>query len=193
MPSIVSLPYSYASQPDAGAYIRDAENYLGRITSVMMHTALILLVLRFFIFEPGLTDGISMEPTLQDNTGFVVEKVSAIIFPFKRGDIVQHIEPIERKNMFVKRIIGLPGETVSIKQNAVFITPQKGEEYKLSEPYLRSDVIISVPYRAPRVFVLSDNEYFTLGDNRQNSNDSRAYGPVHRSLITGKILPLVLR
>lgn len=179
--------------PHAGAYIHDIERYLGRITSVIAHTAFILLVLRFFVFEPGLTDGISMEPTMRDNTSFIVEKVSAIVVPFKRGDIVQHIELIKRKNMFVKRVIGLPGETVTIKQNAVFITPQSGEEYKLSEPYLRKDVIISVPYRAPRTFILGENEYFVLGDNRQNSNDSRAYGPVHRSLITGKVLPIVLR
>lgn len=177
----------------AGAYIHDIERYLGRITSIIAHTAFIILILRFFVFEPGLTDGISMEPTLRDNTSFVVEKISAIVLPFKRGVLVQHIEPIKREYVFVKRIIGLPGETVTIKQNAVYITPPDGQEYKLSEPYLRKDVIISVPYRAPRTFILGSNEYFVLGDNRQNSNDSRAYGPVHRSLITGKILPIVLR
>lgn len=174
------------------SYIHDAERYLGRVTSIIAHTAFIILIIRFFIAEPGITDGISMEPTIRDHTMFTVEKISPIIISPKRFDIVQHIEPIKLDQSFVKRIIGLPGETVTIKQNSVFIRESGGEEYMLSEPYLRPDVVISVPYRAQREFLLADNEYFVLGDNRQNSNDSRAYGPVHRNLITGKVFPFVL-
>lgn len=189
MPSIIPSVHLGATQR---LYIHDIERYLSRITSIIAHTALLLVIIRFFVLDPGVTDGMSMEPTLRDNTYFLAEKISAIAVPPKRFDVIQHIEPIKRDRSFVKRIIGLPGETVTIKQNAVFIAPPAGEEYKLPEPYLRPDAIISVPFRARREFVLGDNEYFVLGDNRQNSNDSRVYGPVHRSLITGKIFPLVL-
>lgn len=191
MPSIVPSPLPHASAVTR-TYIHDIEHYLGRITGMIAHAAFLVVIIRFFVFEPGITDGTSMEPTMRDNTYFLAEKISVIAIPPKRFDVIQHIEPINRGRSFVKRIIGLPGETITIKQNAVFITPPDGEEYELPEPYLRPDAIISVPFRAQREFVLRDNEYFVLGDNRQNSNDSRVYGPVHRSLITGKIFPLVL-
>lgn len=190
MSSIIPSPQRGATRR---AYIHDVEHYLGRITSIIAHASFIILVIRFFVIEPGVTDGTSMEPAIQDNTFFLVEKISPILIAPQRFDIVQHIEPITREAMFVKRVIGLPGETISIKQNAVYVTPPDGTEYRLTEPYLNPQTIISVPYRARREFRLSDNEYFLLGDNRPSSNDSRAYGPVHRSLITGKIFPLMLR
>ncbi len=175
------------------AYLLDAERYLAHITSICLHALLFFLLIKIFILEPGITDGASMRPTIPDNTALIVEKVSLLVYPPQRFDIIQHIEPTKKQSMFVKRVIGLPGETVTIKQNGVFIKGITGDEVKLIEPYLRSDIIISVPYGAQREFTLSDNEYFVLGDNRPDSNDSRGYGPVHRKLITGKVLPLVLR
>lgn len=188
------MPSSHQSTTFFGpGYLRDGERYLSRIASILLHTFLFLLVIRFFVAEPGLTDGISMDPTIRDNTPLVIEKLSLLARPPQRFDIVQHVEPTEREKILVKRVIGLPGETVRIKQNAVYITPPEGTEYRLTEPYLNPQTIISVPYRARREFILSDSEYFLLGDNRPFSNDSRAYGPVHRKLITGKVLPIVLQ
>lgn len=189
MPSSISSIHPNATQR---AYIHDAEHYLGRITGIIVHTVFVIIIIRFFVLEPGLTDGTSMDPTVRDNTSFFVEKISPIIVPPQRYDIVQHIEPISRDKILVKRVIGLPGETVTIKQNAIYIAPPDGVEYRLNEPYLHPQTIISVPYRAQREFMLSENEYFVLGDNRPFSSDSRAYGPVHRSLITGKVFPIVL-
>lgn len=177
----------------APGYLQDVERYLARIASILLHTFLFLLIIRFFVAEPGLTDGISMDPTIRDHTPLVIEKLSLLARAPQRFDIVQHIEPLKKQTFFVKRIIGLPGETIRIKNNAISVVAHNAPEQKLSEPYLRPDSITDVPYGAKREFVLSDNEYFVMGDNRQNSNDSRAYGPVHRKLITGKVLPIVLR
>lgn len=192
MSSIVPSSRPHASAMSR-AYIHDIEHYLSRVTGIVAHVVFFVVIIRFFVFEPGITDGASMAPTMRDNTYFLAEKISALATPLKRFDIVQHIEPIKKDRSFVKRIIGLPRETVTIKQNAVFITSPGKEGYELNEPYLRPDVIISVPFGAQREFVIGDNEYFVLGDNRQNSNDSRAYGPVHRSMITGKVFPLMLQ
>ncbi|MEK7122716.1 MAG: signal peptidase I, partial [Patescibacteria group bacterium] len=109
-----SIPLSRSTATRRRAYIHDAEHYLGRIASILTHTAFVILVIRFFILEPGITDGTSMLPTIRDNTSFIVEKISPIVVPPQRFDIVQHIEPIEREKILVKRIIGLPGETITI-------------------------------------------------------------------------------
>lgn len=174
------------------AYLIDIERYLARIASACLHALLFFLIIKFFVLEPGITDGTSMKPTIPDNTAFVVDKVSLLAHPPQRFDIIQHVEPTEREKMFVKRVIGLPGEVVTIKQNAIFITPSSGQEQRLTEPYLAPSTIISTQYGAQQEFILSSNEYFVLGDNRQYSNDSRGYGPVHRKLITGKVYPLAL-
>lgn len=190
MQSSISLSQSGATK---GTYIHDVEHYLGRITSIIAHVVFIIFLIRFFVLEFGATDGVSMAPTLKDNTIILVEKISPVVIAPQRFDIIQHIEPIKRERSFVKRVIGLPGETIMIKENAIFVTPPGGEEYRLPEPYLNPSTINSVPYHARREFALAENEYFVLGDNRMSSNDSRAYGPVHRGLITGKIFPIVLQ
>lgn len=179
-------------QRTSSLYLHDAERYAGRITGILLHGVLFIFLIRFFVIEPGVTDGISMQPTLRDHTPFVAEKLSFLFSAPRRYDLVQHVSPHDKRTVLVKRVIGLPGETVTIKLNSIFITPPHGAERKLAEPYLAPSTIISVPPGAQRTITLSEHEYFVLGDNRQFSTDSRIYGPVHRRLITGKIFPFVL-
>lgn len=88
--------------------------------------------------------------------------------------------PQDRKKYFIKRIIGLPGETVSIKDQNIFITKNDGETVKYSEPYIEHNTPL---YQTTK---LGANQYFVMGDNRDVSYDSRYWGPLDRSDIRGR-------
>lgn len=170
--------------------LRAIEQYLSKTASIVAHFVLFLFFVRFFIIEPGVVDGQSMEPNFWDNQVFMVNKVTPLLSSPKRLEVVQLFPPQARDRLIIKRIIGLPGETVSIKRNAVYIRNSTGYEFELSEPYLYENIVIKVPYGASQEFFIPDNSYFVLGDNRIYSGDSREFGVVHRNRIVGKVLAL---
>ena len=124
--------------------LRAVEQYLSRTVSVMAHLVLFLFLVHFFIVEPGLVDGQSMEPNFWDNQFFVVNKVTPLVRQPKRFEVVQLFPPQALDRLIIKRIIGLSGETVDIKRNAVYIRDINGHEFELPEPYLYDD-----PYPNP--------------------------------------------
>ena len=128
---------------------------------------ILALAIRHFIFEPVMVDGMSMADTLQDKEIMYVSKPQYIFGTPKAGDVVICKYP-ERKENFVKRVIGVPGDEVAILFNQVYIN---GEP--LEEDYLTLDRnnngFSMVPYK------LGEKEYFVMGDNRDNSHDSRNY------------------
>lgn len=147
-----------------------------------------ILIIRTFIIEPGIVNGRSMENTYLDNDFFIVNKFILLFRKPQRGDIVQFLN-IRNNEMFIKRVIGLPGERVSIKKNKVFIIDSNGKEFELNEPYLKPYTITLSENGQPLIYdFLRSDEYFVLGDNRQNSKDSRYFGPAYRSDITGLVL-----
>ena len=168
--------------------LRAIEQYLSRTVSALAHLVFFLFFVRFFFMEPGVVDGQSMEPNFVDNQLFVVEKVIPLTRPFKRWEVVQLFSPEAKDHLVIKRVIGLPGETISIKRNAVFVRNSAGVEKELPEAYLYPNLIIRVEYGAPHEFLVPANSYFVLGDNRMNSGDSRNFGPVHRARIVGRVV-----
>jgi len=169
-------------------YLKDSEKYLARIIGIFARTILIVFVIRFFIFEPTISDGTSMEPTLVDDELLFTEKLSALVVPPRRYDIVNLIDPTDHSRMLIKRIIGIPGETVQIKGNRVVLSDPLNGNLTLSEQYLRPDSVTLTQYGASSTFTLPPHTYFVLGDNRTYSRDSRDFGLVHRSLITGRVI-----
>jgi len=121
----------------------------------------------------------SMEPNFQQGECIMVNKVSYHSSGPQRGDVIVFHPPVESQFPYIKRVIGLPGDTVEIKDGTVSIngTP-------INEPYILQEPPQTNKDYGPRV--LSDDEYFVLGDNRNNSSDSRSWGTIKRSDIIGK-------
>ena len=162
-------------------------------------------VIRMFIFEPIRVDGNSMYPTLHDGEFMYVSKLdygsSFFGIPFtgigtyftvggepERFDVVVCNYPNrlgkhgERLN-FVKRLVGLPGDTVAIRSGFLYVNGEKYDEPFLAE-YIAEDF---GPYTVPEGY------YFVMGDNRNNSNDSRATGPITRDMIVGEVKGVIWR
>lgn len=136
------------------------------------------LAIHYFFFSVLVVRGRSMEPSYNDGNVLVINKISYVIGDPRRGDVIAMFFPGETQKRFIKRVIGLPGETVKVTDGQVSINGQT-----LDEPYL-ADEVVTVP-DVERT--LETGEYFVFGDNRAVSSDSRAWGPVPQSFIIGKI------
>lgn len=141
--------------------------------------AMVVLAFLYFIFWPLKVSGLSMEDTLQDGNRIAVSRVFSFFQEPSRGDIVVcRIKKEGKTEIVVKRVIGLPGEALSIHDGKVFINGNQ-----LDEPYLEEDATMG-----NQDLVLEPGCYFIMGDNRGVSYDSRALGPVYREQIVGKVV-----
>jgi signal peptidase I len=126
--------------------------------------------------------GISMEPTLSDGDYVLISRTAAA--SPHRGDIVVIRDPFQPNQLFVKRIIGLPGEDVRLSGGAVFINGRR-----LPEPYVKYPWMAHTEWPEPgSASGAGIRGYFVLGDNRDHSSDSRSFGPVPASMITGVVV-----
>jgi signal peptidase I len=164
--------------------------YLGEATTLVARIVIFLLFARFFIVEPGMVSGQSMEPNLHDNELLFVDKISSVFSKLSRFDMVQLFFPYQKDKLLVKRVIGLPGETIIFKDDTIYIRDKKGDEFQLLESYLGPGVKTKVPKGKPWQIEVPPYSYFVLGDNRSHSVDSRYFGSVHRRNIIGKIVEL---
>ena len=148
----------------------------------------IFLVIYLFFMQPHQVSGQSMETTLMNKDYVLTDKVSYRAGDPQRGDIVVIHAP-EAANCptgtgcdFIKRLIGLPGDTVEVRDNGIFLNGSK-----LNEPYIDEGVeTIAGDFTQGRVVSLGADQYFVVGDNRMHSSDSRAWGPVSRTDIVGR-------
>jgi signal peptidase I len=128
-----------------------------------------------------------MEPNFYDHEYLIIDEISYRFNEPERGDIVVFRYPRNPQEYFIKRLIGLPGEAIQVKDgNVILYSGDEPEGVVLDEPYILEDV--KTYGLTEEKVVLSENEYFVLGDNRNSSKDSRSFGPVNRSYITGRVL-----
>jgi signal peptidase I len=125
--------------------------------------------------------GASMSPTLRDGERYLLYRCTYLLRTPRKGEIVV-IEDPEDHGLSVKRIVGLPEETVEMRTDGLYINNEKAPE-----PYLLSKYTLRPHYHPTEAVRLASNQYFVMGDNRNRSADSRVYGPVARNQILGVI------
>jgi signal peptidase I len=155
------------------------ESGWGWVISIAIAVA-VAIIIRTFIFEPIFVSGDSMIPTLQNGESLGVEKVSRYTSLPARGEIVIVTDP-DNNETLVKRVIGLPGDTVEVKNSKVYINGQA-----LSENYTSK-----TPYNDLKTVAVPENSVFVMGDNRANSKDSRFFGSVNKNAIIGHALVVI--
>lgn len=140
----------------------------------------IVIPLRVFIAQPFIVNGESMFPTLENGDYLIIDEISYRTTEPKRGEVIVFRYPTEHKRFLIKRIIGLPGEKITINGSKITITQSDDNVIQLNEEYLNGD------FSSYGTWELQSGEYFVLGDNRQKSSDSRSWGVLDRDLIVGK-------
>jgi len=128
--------------------------------------------------QPVKVEGTAMLPALNDGDRIVIERNPQKL---ERGDIIIFLFPEDKTKSYIKRIVGLPNETVEIQEGKTLVNGTL-----LNEPYVDSQLNLSA--RSIARLELEADSYFVMGDNRDNSSDSRIWGPVKRELIYGKYL-----
>jgi len=150
---------------------------------VVIIALIISLPIRFFIAEPFVVRGASMDPTFSTGQFLVVDRLIYRFDAPHRGDVVVFKYPQDPSVYFIKRIIGLPGETISIKNGLVtVVNTSVPEGFVLNEKYIDP----SHRSHETSTVTLNDKQYFVMGDNRLESSDSRVWGPLDAELIAGR-------
>jgi signal peptidase I len=136
------------------------------------------LIIILFVYQPVKVEGTSMAPLLRDQERIFINKFVYHFEPVERGEVVVFWYPLDRTKSFIKRIVGLPGETLEIRRGLLFVNGRL-----LNEPYVPASYFDGSSYGPVQI---PATEYFVMGDHRDSSNDSRMFGPVPRECIYGK-------
>jgi signal peptidase I len=175
------MPVIDRTAPENGAPAREP-NHFHRELRIWSRDLLLALcfavVIIVFLYQPVKVEGTSMAPLISDQERIFINKIVYRFEPISRGDVVVFWYPLDRSKSFIKRIVGLPGETVDIRQGRVYVSGQR-----LLEPYVPPQYFDAGNFGPVRV---PAGEYFLMGDHRDSSNDSRVFGTVPVGYIYGK-------
>jgi signal peptidase I len=158
-------------------------SFLWETTKIVLLSLAIIVPIRYYLIQPFFVKGSSMVPNFSDKDYILVDKLGYRLEDIQRGDVIVFRYPRNPSDYFIKRVIGLPGESVQVKDNKVTI--YNGEHPSgvvLEEPYLASHQKTD----GNKVWKLDDNEYFVMGDNRLQSSDSRSWDGLNQSFIAGR-------
>jgi len=161
--------------------------FVFEVMKVVLISLAIIIPVRYFLIQPFYVKGASMEPSFYDHEYLVIDEISYRFREPERGEIIVFKYPKDPSQYFIKRMIGLPGDKIEIKDGSVFVyTEDSGHFIKLSEDYLSDEVETFANTEEP--IELGADEYYVLGDNRNHSKDSRSFGTVKSSFIVGRVL-----
>ena len=156
--------------------------FIWEILKIAIIALIIVVPIRAFVFQPFFVRGASMEPNFHNLDYLIVDEISYRFGEPQRGDVIVFYNPNDTSQRFIKRIVGLPGETIKIAKGEVLIK-QDSDFFVLDETdYLSQDT--KTP--GSREVLLEENQYFVLGDNRGLSMDSRSFGALDKEFIIGK-------
>ncbi len=139
---------------------------------------LLAFIVIVFLYQPVQVEGTSMMPRLSNHERIFINKFLYRFEPIQRGDIVVFWYPLDQSKSYIKRVVGLPGERVGIRDGRVYVNDRP-----LREPYVPPEYLDHESYRFTYV---EPDHYYVLGDHRESSNDSRVWGTVDRKYIYGK-------
>lgn len=160
------------------------EHPLAEIVRFSIIAILIVIPIRMFIAQPFIVSGASMDDTFHSGEYLIVDQVSYYFNEPSRGEVIIFRYPRDPSKFFIKRVIGLPGETITIENAKVTITNDEHPEgFLLDEPYIKS-----MEPTTPTSETLGEREYFVMGDNRDHSSDSRSWGVLQEERIIGRAL-----
>ena len=157
-------------------------SFIWEITKIVVIALAIVIPIRYFLFQPFFVKGQSMEPSFGNGDYLIIDEISYRFREPERGEVIVFKYPQNPSQRFIKRIIGLPGETVEIQDGKVTIF-KNGITQILDE----SEYLPSVLETSGKILiVLGEDEYFVLGDNRTFSFDSRRFGVLPKEEIIGR-------
>lgn len=171
--------------------------FILEIAKVFLLALVIIMPIRVFLFQPFFVQGASMEPTFDNNQYLIINELGYkqteidnlfTIRPFKeiqRQTVVVFRFPKNRSQFFIKRVIGLPGEKVEIKDGKVTIFNGENPDGSILD---ESAYLSGVKTQGDLTITLKNDEYFVMGDNRAFSSDSRSWGPIKKADVVGKVL-----
>jgi signal peptidase I len=181
--------FGYSEQTNSEPKLSRGEqitSLVWEMTKIAVISLAIILPVRYFLIQPFYVKGASMEPNFHDHEYLIIDEISYRLGEPERGDIVVFKYPKDPKQYFIKRIVALPGEQVVVKEGNVYIAKAGEDLIELDETYLPEDIRTELALRGYGDVTLGDDQYFLLGDNRDQSLDSRIFGPVHRDFMVGK-------
>lgn len=157
--------------------------FLIEVIEIVVFSAAIILPIRYFLVQPFYVKGASMEPNFYDHEYLVIDEFSFRVRHPIRGEIIVFRYPRDSRQYFIKRLVGLPGETVEISNGKVLIYNEEHPNgMELLEPYL-----VHESTNGKERVTLGADEYYVLGDNRDESMDSRSFGAVATDEIIGRV------
>jgi len=155
--------------------------FIVELVKIVLIALVIVIPVRYFLFQPYYVEGASMEPNFSDYQYLLIDEITYRFSEPQRGDVVVLKIPSEREAL-IKRIIGLPNETVEVKDQHVYIVSPSGSETELDEKYLGEGILTN----GYMTTTLGSDMYFVMGDNRPVSMDSRIFGTITKKQIIGR-------
>lgn len=156
--------------------------FLDTVQTILL-AASVFLVIYIFLFRPFQVSGLSMYPTFQDKEYILTNLIALRTGPLKRGDVIVFHAPDDKEKDYIKRVIGLPGEQVMVRDGEVYINNEKLDESAYLHgvktyggAYMHDSETVTVP----------EDSYIVFGDNRPFSSDSRAWGFLKKNEVIGK-------
>jgi signal peptidase I len=163
--------------------VRSAAGCLFELIETVVLTVVIFLVIQTLIAQPYKVEQHSMETTLLPDQYVLVDKLTPRFNDYTRGDVVVFEPPTGYRGdgtPFIKRVIGLPGDRIEIRDGAVFVN-----DVRLDESYVMDGALTEANGSTAR-WDIAAGDLFVLGDNRENSSDSRVFGPIRRDSVVGR-------
>lgn len=160
-------------------------NFVWEILKIVIISLAIIIPIRYFLIQPFYVKGASMDPNFFDGDYLIIDEISYRFNAPEREDVIIFRYPLDQSQFFIKRIIGLPGETVKVEDGKIFIKNKSiaSGEFVLDE----SSYLENISTAGNVEMSLGDDEYFVLGDNRDASSDSRKWGAVKKDYIIGRV------